>query len=91
MFHALVRRIGVVAHRGANAGDLIRRNRYADTRPADENAARCFASLQGLADPLSKVRIVVLRIAGKSAKIDHLVTSLGEIGAHLFLEVETGV
>ena len=63
VLHALVRRISVVAHPRANAGNLVRRHAHAHARPANQNAAWRLAALDRLAHPLRKIGIIVLRLA----------------------------
>ncbi len=43
VFHALVRRISVVAHARANTRNLVGGHAHAHARTADENAARRLA------------------------------------------------
>ena len=86
-----MRRVSVVAHGGANAGNLVGRNRNAHARAADQNAARRLSAVDGFTHPLGKIGIVVLGIDLVRAQIDHLVAGLGEIRPHLFLERKAGV
>ncbi len=46
--------------RGANAGNLVGRDRHAHPGTADQNAPRSFASHDRFAHPLGKIGIVIL-------------------------------
>ena len=59
VLHALVRRVSIVAHAGANPRNLVGRHANAHARAADENAARRIAPLQRQTHLLGKVGIVV--------------------------------
>ena len=59
MFHALMRRVSVVAHAGADANHFIGGNGGAYAAAADEDAALAAARLQGFTDGAGVVRIIV--------------------------------
>ncbi len=80
VLHALVCGVGIVAHAGANAGNLVGRDADAHARAADENAARGFAALDGQADALGKVGIVVLRLDFECAQVEDFMAGLSTDG-----------
>jgi hypothetical protein len=67
---ALVRRVDVVADRGANAGDLARGNRRAHTRAADEDAALRAPVPDGRAELGRLVGVVDPHCVGVRPEID---------------------
>src|SRR5436190_24089805 len=68
---ALVRRVGVVADRGADAGDLAGRDRGADPRAAAEHAALGAAADEGVADLARLVRTVDALRVGVIAEVPY--------------------
>ncbi len=91
VLHALVCRIGVVAHAGADAGNLVGRHADTDARAADQNAPLGHALLDGVSNLFGKVRIIVGLIAVVGAQIDDLMSLPGQVGADIFLQWESGV
>ena len=75
-----------MAHARANAGNLVCRHANTHAGPADKNAARRLAGLDGVAHFFGKIRIVVGQVARIGAKVDHLVAGLSKIGAHFFFQ-----
>src|SRR5207237_7345309 len=71
---ALARRIGVMAHRGADAGDLAGGDRRADARAADEDAARRAPGEDRLPELASLVGIVDADCVGVGAEVHDLIT-----------------
>src|SRR5438552_4864868 len=69
----LVGGVGVVADRGADAGDLARRDRGADAGAADEHGSLRIARRHGLADLARLVRVVDADRVRVGAEVDDLV------------------
>ena len=73
MLDALVRRVRVVADRGADAPDLVRGDARADAGAADQDPAVDLAAAHGVPEALREVGIVVVRVGAVAAQVDHLV------------------
>src|SRR5579859_5063376 len=91
VFNALMGGVGVVAHAGADAGDLVGGDADTYAGAADENAARGVARLDGETYALGEVGIVVFGLDFECAEIEDLMAALSEIGAYFFLEGKAGV
>ena len=87
---ALMSRVMVVAHAGADAGNLVGGNADADTRTADEDAAGGYPVIDGVAYGLGSVGVVGGG-GGMDAEVDDLMALGGEVGADIFFEEEAGV
>ena len=90
VLHALMRRVGVVAQAGANAGNPVCGHRCADAAAAEHDAALHSRFANRLADGFSVVR-VVHRILAVGTHVEHFMILLDQKGFHLLLEVESGV
>src|SRR5579875_781868 len=86
----LVGGVGVVAHAGAYAGNLVGGHADAYARAADENAAGRIAAPDGVADQLGEVGIVG-GLGVECAHVDNFVAGGGEVVAHFVLQRETGM
>src|SRR6188508_535547 len=75
VLHALVGRVRVVADRCADPCELAGRDRSADPRPADEDAAVGASLLDRLAELASLVRVVDARLGVERAEVDGLVAA----------------
>ena len=73
MLDTLVCRVGVVAHRSADAPDLRGRDRRPNARSADEHRPIGGAVVQRLADLARFVRIVQPHGVGVGAEVDDVV------------------
>src|SRR6185312_15820401 len=60
-------------------------------RPANQYAPRRLTPLDGFADFLRIVRIIVLRLHFESAQVDHLMPGLAQVRANLLLQRKPGV
>jgi hypothetical protein len=83
-----------VADRRPDAAHLVRRDRRADARPADQDPAVRSTLLDRLAQPLREVRVVVLGVRPVPAEVDQFVLARGqdlEPADDLVLEPRTGV
>ena len=94
-------RIGVVGQRGADAGNLVRRDADADAGAADQDRLVVGAVLDRVRHAIGQVRVELLAVVLGRAELGHLVAGLqvlgegvGEVGAgavarncnlHLFL------
>src|SRR5438270_1263707 len=88
---ALVRRVGVVARRGANPADLCGCERGADAGAADENAALRRAARDRLTELACLVRVVDPHGVGVGAEIDGLVTVAAQELEHGLAQVHPPV
>ena len=77
MLDALMRRIGVVAQPGADAGDFVRRNRRAHPAAADQDGAFRPPVLDGRGHRYGEIRII-RRLGIIGAAVDHLMAKLAE-------------
>src|ERR1700743_1517557 len=91
MFHALMRGIGVMAHAGADAGNLVGGDAYSNSRSADEDALLGNAGKNGIANLFGEVRIIVGLITVECAKIDNLMAFCSQVCAHVLFEREACV
>ena len=73
---ALMGRVRVVADRGPDAADLVRRDARADAGAADEDPALGLAVADRVAEPRGEVRVVVRRIGAVAAEVDQLVAEV---------------
>ena len=87
---ALVRRVGVVAQPGADAGHPVRRHRRAHAAAAHDDAAVGAVPAQGGADRLGVVGVVDRLVAARP-DVEHLAVLGGEERLHRLLEIEAGV
>ena len=86
----LPRGVGVVAHRGANAGELARRDRRAGAAAADHDAAVGLPVADGLGHGLGDVGVVHRR-GGVGAQVGDLVPALGQVAGQVPFHLESGV
>ena len=67
---ALVRGVRVVADGRADAAHLVRGDRGADARAADQDPAVGLAARIGATEALGEVRVVVVRVRAVAAEVD---------------------
>lgn len=90
VLHALPRGVRVVAHRGANAGELARGDRRARAAAADHNAALGPRAEHSLGHNPGNVGVVD-RGSGAGTDIEDLVTPAGQIGRKIAFHLKSGV
>src|SRR5436190_4001571 len=86
----LVRGVGVVTHRGADAGKLVGGNRHAGAAATDDDAAVGVAVAQRLRDGLSRVGVVAGG-GGVRPEIQHRVPFLAQNRSQIPLQFVAGV
>src|SRR5580700_1448319 len=82
---ALMSRVVIVAHAGADAGHFVGGNANADAAAADEDAAFGASQLESAADSLGEISIVG-GLGVERAKIDDVVTEPLQIATDFLLE-----
>ena len=90
VLHALVRRVGVVAQAGPDAGHLVGRHRRADAAAAHDDAPFGAVSAQGGADGLGEVRVVD-RLPAVGADVENLAVLRVQEALDRLLQLEAGV
>jgi len=93
VLHTLMRRVCVVADRRPDAGHLVCRDGRTDPGSADEDAAVRLAGLDGVAQPLREVGVVIGGIRAIPTKVDQLMAEIGDRqpGEQLRLEGGSGM
>lgn len=90
MLNRLVRRVTVVADRGANTGNLVRGNRNAGAAPAHEHATVGAPIEQSLANSCGRVGVVD-RVRTVGPEVEHVVPGPPQQGGKFILHLITGV
>src|ERR1044072_8124398 len=91
VLYPLVRRVGVVADRAADAGNLVHRDRGADPGAADEQRALGLAGADRVPDLPGLVRAVDPRLGAVGAEVDRLVPKSGELLQHPLAQLDAAM
>jgi hypothetical protein len=88
---ALSRRVGIVAHGGAYARDLVGSNRRTDSAATNDYAAVNFSGGYGTSYRRCEVREIVIGIVLKGPVIDRFMAQSGHVALDVIFKIKTGV